>query len=756
MKSRLPILALLLVTAAALVGLGLFVAGSGSDGGAESVAVGPSGPSGAPAASDPGAESGTAGREAAAEGGRSAAAAATPERVGGATQAAAELTDSVELGPDEALLEVELRAIEGRTTLPEVTLLLLPEDDLDLGLEPAGGSLARLGQTPYTDAGGRAQFVVPAGRTFVLRASARSGVSGPAETKVPGLAPGERSRVVLRVPTELDRAFYGRVVDAASQEPIADARVLVRHQGARRLRGRVEDTSETRETLRTAERGTFDVRVPSWESLYVRVESPGYAPAIVPIDDAAGGADTARTIALQRAAALSVRVVDEHGEPLEGRVVQLRTEERVLLQQDGAAPSVGSTEADWTATTGSDGSVSFEDLPPDAELYLEAYERGSLVLHEPGGLRIPAGERLQRELILAQGLSLTGRVLDRRGWPVPRLELWLLSARSESSPYVRRYDKPVAKTVTSTEGRFAFPDVGVGLWTVAPSPAFPSNVPLEERIAPVGTTFRIDERTAEDDANRPEREIVVERGLYIAGRVVDGQDVALPDVRVSCTALEAGYALVGATDEEGRFEIGPLSDDEFRLVAEPKDRSVSSRVVTRAGSADLKIVIGSGGVVAGRVVDPAGVPLAAELTIESTEDPDDPRLQRAATEDGTFRFENNAPGTYAVVARTEDGRIGIARELVLEKGATLADVRLEVARGGKVTVVWDERDVPWMCTAELDGLLVSFAVNEKGGTADLTVPAGRLKIGYASEALNRWGETFVDVAAGQTREVTVP
>ena len=95
------------------------------------------------------------------------------------------------------------------------------------------------------------------------------------------------------------------------------------------------------------------------------------------------------------------------------------------------------------------------------------------------------------------------------------------------------------------------------------------------------------------------------------------------------------------------------------------------------------------------------------------------------------------------------------RGLKLERGAGLEPVRVEVAGGATVTVRWQGKRGPWMCTAELDGILVSFALSDKD-EAELVVPSGRLKIGYASEVSNSWGETFVEVAAGQTREVVFP
>jgi hypothetical protein len=740
MKSRFAILALLLVFGLGLAAVAVFVVGAGEDGDGP-VVVGPDGSSGSgEAAVAPEPSERANGRSVAANplGEQDVPVGLTPDEAG------PELTDSADetLGPDEALLDVELRALETDRPLAGVTLVLVPQDERELPNVRTFASFARLGQSPRTGQNGRARFIVPAGRALLLRAS----------------------------PTRNDLRFYGRVTAGDTGEPVEGARVLVRHEDMSRVRDRNDDHLETLLTTETGREGAFDVQVPSWRQLHLRIEADGFAPAIVSLAEGSDTPDDALPIPLQRASALTVRVTDGEGQGLGGLTVQLRTQQRFLMQQEASLANAASAEANWTGTTAMGGRTTFEGLPPDAELYLEIREEGQLVRQEPTSIRLAPGERGQRELVVSRDLSVRGKLTDRRGYPAARQELWMLRARSEGETYIRRYDKAVAKTVTDSQGNFTFPDVAAGLWTIGPSPAYPPNVPRKERFAPIGIAVNVRPNAngangahgssgapgANGETGGREYALEADRGLYIGGHVKDPEGEVLPEVQVTCSSLTGDYTLMARTDAQGHFEFGPLSRDGYKLVAEPVSAAVSARVEADGGTEDVVIVVGAGGIVRGTVIDTSGKLVAAELTIESTDDPEDPRLQKTTTENGDFRFQNNAPGKYAIVARTSDGRIGVARGLVIEEGKALGAVRVEVEAGATVTVRWEGKPVPWMCTAELDQILVSFAMSAEGGSADLIVPAGNLKIGYASEALNRWGETFVQVGVGETREVVFP
>ena len=751
MKSKLPILFLLLLLAAGLGGAAWLVMGGGDEGGG--TAVVPLAPGGPPGAGGAGDAAQAGGSESPGGEASSVRTAVESNDTGAATQAsgASPLTDSAELGPDEALLTVELRASEDDHALAEVTLLLTPEDQPDLAIERVFQPLARLGEAPRTDDRGRARFVLPAGRPFLLRASAREGVCGPAELNVRALRAGDRARVVLKAPTESDLRFFGSVVDAQSAEPISGASVIVRQEEMRRIRDRVEDRSRTIESTTTTSRGTFDVQVPSWLALQLRVEADGYAPTVVPIVSV--NPDEGFTVQLARAATFAVRLVDENGAGLAGRTVELRSDQRALMQSDGAAAMPGGHQASFAVDTDEEGRARIENLPPDANLYLEVREKGMLVLQEPTPLRIASGDEVTREILLRQGLSLRGRMVDRRGWPVPRKELWMLPARAEGSAYIRRYDKPTAKTVTDSEGYFVFRDVAVGLWTLSPSPAFAPNVARGDRIAPVGVTVRVDE---EQDPDAPVLELEVDRGLYVAGHVVNAGDKPMAKMRVTLTSVEDGYRLQATTGEDGAFSFGPLRRGDYRVLAESNSSSVTARETASAGTEDVKVQIGRGGVVMGTVVGTDGQPVPAEVTIQSTDDEDNPDLRRVISDDGEFRFGETQSGTYALVARTDDGRVGILRELEVDRRVGVGSLKIEVRRGGTVQVQWGGGDVPYVCTAEVDGVIVSFANSMDGSQLELPVPAGQLKVGFASEAINKWDETYVEVAVGETRVVAFP
>jgi hypothetical protein len=367
---------------------------------------------------------------------------------------------------------------------------------------------------------------------------------------------------------------------------------------------------------------------------------------------------------------------------------------------------------------------------------------------------LAAGESRTREIVVRPGLRVQGVLTDRRGLPVAMAELWMVRTSSEhESVCFRAHDAPAFKTLTGSDGRFVFRDVAAGLWAIGPSPNFPPNLRESERLAPVGQPLRV---TAEERSQ--EIAIEADRGRYITGRVADPEGHPLPGVAVDCAWTGSACSLTQRSDEEGRFSFGPLARGEYRLVASPQrsdDFQVSARVVAREGD-EVALTVGRGGSVAGKVVDAAGKPCAAEVLIGGTDDPDDPRWSRATSADGSFRFDGNAPGAYALVARTSDGRVGVLRGVSVEEGKTAGDLRLAVGRGATLVVRWEGELVPWMCSAELDGILVAFDSRSSEREAELVVPPGALKVGFAAEALNLWKEQLVEVAEGDAKEVVFP
>jgi hypothetical protein len=131
---------------------------------------------------------------------------------------------------------------------------------------------------------------------------------------------------------------------------------------------------------------------------------------------------------------------------------------------------------------------------------------------------------------------------------------------------------------------------------------------------------------------------------------------------------------------------------------------------------------------------------AAETTMQSTVEP------------GTFQFDGVGAGEWDVLARSDDGRIGVASGVRLGAGEPLRSIVVEVAAGATLELVSPDSAATTATLvamepairfeARRDGAFVGAAVTRPFGRASLPVPPGRIVV-----------EVVVGGAVVATREV---
>ncbi len=146
---------------------------------------------------------------------------------------------------------------------------------------------------------------------------------------------------------------------------------------------------------------------------------------------------------------------------------------------------------------------------------------------------------------------------------------------------------------------------------------------------------------------------------------------------------------VGAAEsaDDGTFVLTGLAPGEYTLAAAAdsyRSRSLPVTLAAEERPRPLAVLLDTGLVIAGEVVDRSGAPVAgADVTVSAAESSTGMGRQggaRARSDDmGAFRAEGLAPGRYQVTARADGGRT--ARDVV-EAGA--GHVRLELAQTGAV------------------------------------------------------------------------
>ncbi len=330
-----------------------------------------------------------------------------------------------------------------------------------------------------------------------------------------GAAPGDGPRVLrLRPPLRV----AGRVVDATSRQTVAGAWL--------NLVGGLE---------RTDARGRFSVRL-AFEGASFSVSALGYLARRVEVPArGAGGESRELTVALTRSLSLSGRVLDARGEAVAGADVF-------------ASPASSSSHRpDRLVHARSDagGRFTIGGLAPDVGYQLRAARRG----FAPGRLRLPAlaGRSVPEvELVLETGLAASGVVLDHRRQPVAGAEVTL------STPH-----HPVWRTLTlsgdDAGGRFEIRDLAAGIYTlrVRTEDFVPFAAPGIE-IAGEGPV----------DLGRA----VLDRGMTLAGRVVDADGRGLEDAQILANRLPTPVRevpLQGAlSGPDGEFAIAGVSPTE--------------------------------------------------------------------------------------------------------------------------------------------------------------------------------------------------
>ena len=160
------------------------------------------------------------------------------------------------------------------------------------------------------------------------------------------------------------------------------------------------------------------------------------------------------------------------------------------------------------------------------------------------------------------------------------------------------------------------------------------------------------------------------------------------------------------TDDQGRFDIPGVPEGDGYTVAVTAPTVALEEVhgvAIRAGQVTaLTVQAHQGAVVAGRVLDPDGAPLAGAsvamiyLDLSRVLFSADGRTEPLRTDaEGRFRLEHVAAGRVAIVAAADDLAPSNIEELAVVDGGVYDDVLLQVGVGAPVTgLVLDDRDQP--------------------------------------------------------------
>ena len=180
--------------------------------------------------------------------------------------------------------------------------------------------------------------------------------------------------------------------------------------------------------------------------------------------------------------------------------------------------------------------------------------------------------------------------------------------------------------------------------------------------------------------------IELEPGLSIRGRVElhDGEPAEWGTVTARPAQEDDEDARSSfASIEDGRFELRGLAPGEYRVRAEMFGNQ--QETVAQAGQTDVVLRLSQGGTLRGRVVHADGR-AAGSVDVVAEQLGADIELCMEADDDGTWEFEELAPGTYALEAHFTDRagafHSGKLENVVVTDGSVTEDLVLRLRPSG--------------------------------------------------------------------------
>ena len=295
-----------------------------------------------------------------------------------------------------------------------------------------------------------------------------------------------------------------------------------------------------------------------------------------------------------------------------------------------------------------------------------------------------------------EGLTLTGRVLDSAGRPVPGAEVFLSASAQKTLTSVRcdecgqallacparesglhalaffeqarGFLQPKATARTDGQGRFRFEHLaGVSFSVWAKAPGF--GAAMRERAAPGEPV-----------------DLFLPPLRSIGGQVVDGAGRGLAGARVYAVSRKVPLSSETVAGPDGRFTLSGLGEGPFYVLASAEGFLPAVEPLVEAGPQPVRLRLETSRTLEVRVLR-QGTPVTATVRLKA-----DHLAREARAEGGVARFDGLYPDELVVTA--EAGKLGaIPRTLTLSEPLTQVTLELEDAGTLLVTVV-DEAGEP--------------------------------------------------------------
>ena len=514
-----------------------------------------------------------------------------------------------------------------------------------------GGAIVWIGSAPprstTSDDDGSFSFDKLVARSYALTAESGDLVGGPITYKLTATS----DPVVLRLSE--GATVVATIVDE-SKRPIAGARVRAHDMGDR--------------TITTDAKGVAVLKPVRPGYVAVQAIADGFAPSIGYATVGSAGAKATLTLTLHQGYAVAGRVIDEAGKPIAKAKVYT---------------AGGEWNGDWTPEdAGEEDSRGSHDTLTDnkGEFRFRALGNGAHVLiasdgeHAPGRTPITIDGRPLTgvEIVMKQGGTIAGRVVDKDGKPAPFVPVRVAGTGNRMWSLGRR------QAISDKDGKFEVRGL--------------VRTKLQVRAESDKAASGIVQVDLTQSGEKKDLELVLDVVGTIAGVVVDDTGAPVPEVLVNAFPDILGGASIDAlaladmssttTDGAGKFTIAGLPDGAYKLWA-ARGRATGQEwgqhgTSAKTGDANVRLTL------------PATGQLIGKLVIEGG---DAPKLARVhlgyqapvPVENGAFTVKELTPGKYYLTIRGPEFAELHVPGVEITPGKTTDLGTLKVTRGRRLT-----------------------------------------------------------------------
>ncbi|HKO58766.1 MAG TPA: carboxypeptidase regulatory-like domain-containing protein [Thermoanaerobaculia bacterium] len=405
----------------------------------------------------------------------------------------------------------------------------------------------------------------------------------------------------------------GRVVDAASTQPVTQFSVAVVRRGG--------FSSPMPSTPFRADDGTFTVDVPPG-SYELQVAAPGYARGTATGIEVEEGKNAENVeVKLERGARLAGRVTSG-GAPVSGATVRV---------QDSASPAAMMMMPDRNppqAVTDANGDYLLDSLAP-GERTISVNKDGYVAQRKT--VEVSAAREARLDVELVRGRELRGRVVDESGQPVANAEVHQQVGMFPTYGQIR----------SDSDGVFRLGNLADTPLTIVVSKSGYMDAKVEN-VDPASSVT-----------------VTLRRGGTIAGRVtgLTPEELQQTSVMAMTFGTGTGSRSEARPDANGNFVVQGIPDGKVNVMAmvrtgSPMRRSPMKSVDVVNGTAPpVEIAFGGGYTVRGRVTRAGRVVNDVYISFQ----PGDMQKQTPVTADvraGEYEAGGLSAGQYAIVVRS--------------------------------------------------------------------------------------------------------